>query len=138
MRWLARHAKVLLALYSVFLAIALFSPASTEQSGAVYWVCQRLWGLGFSDTLVTFTRMEVLANVVIVAPVALIGSFVWRTLTWRDWTAYAFAGALCVELVQAFWLPDREGSFSDVVANTAGALSGALIVRLHRRRKGRR
>lgn len=134
MRWLSRHAKLLLGIYSVFLAVALFSPASTEQSGVVSWVCERLWAVGLSETLVTFSRMEVLANVVIVAPVALIGSCVWRSFTWRDWTAYAFAGALFVELVQAFLLPDRQASFSDVVANTAGACLGAGLVRLYRRR----
>ena len=133
MRWLSRHAKVLLGGYSVFLAVALFSPASTEQSGAVYRVCRLLWDLGMSNTLITFDRMEVLANVVIVAPVSLIGSFVWRTLSWRDWTAYAFVGATLVELVQGFLLPNRQASFSDVVANTTGAGLGAGMVWLHRR-----
>ncbi len=137
MRWLSRHAKLLLGVYSAFLAVALFSPASTEQSGGVSWVCQRLWAVGLPDTLVTFTRMEVLANVVIVAPVAFVGSFVWRSLSWRDWTAYGFAAALCIELVQGLLLPDRAASFSDVVANTAGAGVGAWLVWLHRRDRRR-
>lgn len=127
MRWLSRHAKVLLAVYSAFLAVALFSPASTEQSAAVYSVCQRLWGIGLSDSAVTFSRMEMLANVGIVAPVAFIGSFVWQSLTWRDWTAYAFVAASCVEFAQGVLLADRRAALSDVVANTAGALLGAAF-----------
>ena len=38
-----------------------------------------------------------------------------------------------VELIQGVFLPARHASFSDIVANTAGAALGALLVALGRR-----
>jgi VanZ family protein len=47
-----------------------------------------------------------------------------------EWTAIGFLAAMFVELFQAFVLPGRTATFSDIVANTLGALLGALAVRL--------
>jgi VanZ family protein len=47
--------------------------------------------------------------------------------SWRDWTAFGFCLACLVELLQGLLLPGRHASFSDVVANTLGALLGALL-----------
>ena len=52
--------------------------------------------------------------------------------SWRDWTALGFIVALTVEVVQGLVLPERQMAFSDVVANTAGALVGASVVSLIR------
>ncbi len=81
------------------------------------------------DSWVDFTRVEVLMNAVIIAPLSFLGSRVWPRLRWQDWTAYAFVGATTVELVQGLLLPGRQASFSDIVANTFGALLGALLAR---------
>ena len=126
MTWVHRHARILLALYSIFLAVALFSPTSSAQSAAVLWLQGHLgllpagWG--------TYERLEVLMNAAIVAPVPVLGGLVWPSLSWRDWTALAFLAAVCVETVQALLLPGRQATFSDVVANTAGALAGAVLI----------
>ena len=40
-----------------------------------------------------------------------------------------FLGAMAVELAQGLLLPGRQASFSDVVANGAGALLGALLAK---------
>ncbi len=128
MTWVVRHARILLGVYSVLLAIALFSPTSQHQAGAVVRLSDLMMWLGVPVRLVTFTRLEVLMNAVIVAPVTMLASLVWPRWSWRDWTAGGFLVALLVEGVQGLLLPGREAAFSDVVANTAGALAGALLV----------
>lgn len=142
MTWFVRHAKLLLALYTVFLLFALFSPSSGDQAYAVKWLGSIMNSLGFPDELTSFNRLEVLANVVIIAPVTLLASGIWPSHSWRDWTAYGFVAASTVELVQGLLLPGRQASFSDVVANTGGALLGAvlaiLVVRALRLRAARR
>ncbi len=53
-------------------------------------------------------------------------------MTGRSWwwvALVALAGSSVVELVQWRWL-ERDGSWGDVVANTVGALVGALAVTL--------
>jgi len=128
-RLLVRSAPYLLVAYSLFLAVALFSPTNDQQSAAVVWLADVLKAVGIPDRLVTFNRLEVVMNAVIVAPVTFLGSLVFPRFSWRDWTAYAFAAAVTVELVQGLLLPGREGSFSDIVANTAGACAGAVLIR---------
>lgn len=83
----------------------------------------------------------------ILLPVGVLGGLALPQLSWQDWTAYAFVGALAVEAAQGLLLPQRQTSASDVVANTLGLLLGALAVELvvvcarrgrvwHRRRVG--
>ena len=49
-----------------------------------------------------------------------------RSTTWRDWTAYGFLFAGSVEVFQGLFLPERSATYVDVVANTLGALIGAV------------
>lgn len=52
----------------------------------------------------------------------------WPALSWQDWTALGFVVAVGVDLTKGLVLPDRHTAFSDVVANTAGALIGASLI----------
>ena len=126
MSWGLWAARILLVVYSVLLGLALFSPSSQQQSSAVVHLGSLLTSLGIPTNLVTFPRMEVVMNAVIVAPVTFLASLSWPARSWRDWTAVGFLAAVAVELAQGLLLPDREAAFSDIVANTAGALMGAL------------
>lgn len=72
--------------------------------------------------------VEFAFNVAMVVPVAVIGSLLWSRPSWAHWTAGAFLLSSAVELVQGALLPLRDGSFSDIVANTAGCCLGALAV----------
>jgi glycopeptide antibiotics resistance protein len=112
----------------VVLAAVLFWPTSHVQTSLVNDVVRVLQAV-LPDSWVTFTRVEVLLNAAIIAPLSFLGSRAWPRLRWQDWTAYAFMGATTVELVQGLLLPGRHASFSDIVANTIGALLGALIYR---------
>jgi glycopeptide antibiotics resistance protein len=127
---LARGAGVALVVYGALVLWALLAPTSTEQSGLVLWLGNRLRELGVPSTLATFDRLEVVMNVLIIAPVTLLASLIRPSYGWRDWTAVGFVAALAVELGQGLLLPDRVASFSDVVANACGALLGALLGQL--------
>jgi hypothetical protein len=132
MRWLTRHAKVLLAAYGVFLALALLSPASTLQSDAVRLLGQLLDHLGAPEALTIQPRLEFIMNAVIIAPVPFLGYLLFPKYSWRDWTALGFVGALTVETLQGLLLPERNASWTDVVANTLGALLGAGLAEVSR------
>lgn len=127
--WIARHARPLLAAYAVLLAVILLAPTSRVQAALVLDLVRALRFVGLDESWVTFWRAEVFMNVVIIAPLGLLGSLVFTRLRWQDWTAYAFIGATGVEILQGLVLPDRQASFSDIVANTAGAVLGALLAR---------
>jgi VanZ family protein len=126
---LRRHARLLLAVYAVLLLVALFSPTSDRQSAAVEWLGRVLSGLGFPAGITSFTRLEVVMNAVIIAPVTFLASLVRPSYGWRDWTALGFVAALTVEALQGLLLPGRHAALSDIVANTLGALLGAVLAR---------
>ena len=124
---MVRWARPLVAIYAVLLALVLLSPSSGIQSGLVKNLVDALRWAGLSPTFVTYARAEVVMNAVILVPLTFWGSFILRRLRWQDWTAYGFVGAALVETFQGLVLPHRQASFSDIVANTTGALLGAVI-----------
>ncbi|MDM4763932.1 VanZ family protein [Galbitalea sp. SE-J8] len=95
-------------------------------------------GLGWFD----YDWLERLSNVVMFAP---LGAIV--TVLSGRWLAAVAVGLVLsslVEIAQALLLPDRTASVSDVIANSAGAAIGGLIVVVvrgirarARRRRGR-
>ena len=107
----------------------LFSPTSTVQSSLVHDLV-RVLHVFLPDRLITFDRAEVALNAVIIAPLSFLGWLAFTRARWQDWVAYGFLGSTTVELLQGLLLPDRQGSFSDIVANTLGAMIGAVAARL--------
>jgi hypothetical protein len=113
--------------YVAALAIILLGPSpapGSESVGIAHRVAMRL---GLSPDLATTDRLEVALNVVLMAPLPALGSLIWTSLSWRDWTAYAFALSLAAETWQGVAFATRSATYSDVVANTTGALLGALV-----------
>ena len=131
MRW----ARPLLLAYAVLLVVILFSPTSDVQSSLVRTVSDVLRTF-LPGHLVRFSRAEVALNAVIIAPLSLLGTLSFPRLRWHAWTAYGFLGSCVVELLQGLLLPGRQASFSDIVANTAGALLGGLLGALAVRARG--
>jgi hypothetical protein len=85
------------------------------------------WLRGLGLTWVDYDLMDFLANIGFFVPVGLIAALL---LPWRVWwlaipIGAALSGAL--EVGQALFLPARYASWTDVLANTIGALVGALI-----------
>jgi VanZ family protein len=120
------RARVLLVGYAVVVAVVLFSPTAQFQTATVVDLGGALRSF-LPDGLATFARVEMLLNVLLVAPVTFLGTLVWPRLRWQDWTAYVFVAAATVEVLQGLLLPGRDASFTDVFANTAGALLGAAL-----------
>ena len=125
---LAGRVGVLLLVYVLVLGAVLFSPTNSVQTAAVTDVHRVLQPL-LPDAWVSFTCVEVLLNMVLIAPLTFLGSMAWPRIRWQEWTAYVFVGSSVVELLQGLFLSGRSASFSDVVANTAGALLGAVLWR---------
>jgi glycopeptide antibiotics resistance protein len=122
-----RLARAALVGYAALTAVALLWPSSDVQSQVVQALSDALGSLGVPDRLVGFDRLEVLMNAVIMVPLGFLGSAVFLGTGWRTWAAYGFVGSLVVELLQALVLPARQASWSDVVANTLGLLTGAML-----------
>jgi hypothetical protein len=122
-----------LVVYSALLAVALLAPSSGHQSSLAAHVRDLGTWVGFSPELATQARAEFLCNALILAPVPALGSLVWLRTGWRDWVAGVFVVAGCIEVVQGLFLPQRTASYEDVVANTLGALGGAVAGAVARR-----
>lgn len=82
-------------------------------------------------------RIQMVLNVLMVVPLTLLGSLVWRRWTWRDWTTAGFLLSCAIELTQLFFLPDRTAQLGDVATNTIGGCIGAVLAAVIRSR-GRR
>ena len=130
-RFSRRTAALVMAGYCVLLLGVLLGPASVP-SGGVGWIGDVAARLGAPDRLLVPSRVEFIVNVGVIAPAAALGSVVWPRTTWRDWTAYGFVFSASIELTQGLPLPTRSARFDDVVANTLGALVGAVFVLLVR------
>ena len=73
-----------------------------------------------------WTRLEVLANVAMLVPVALLLTFALGARRWWMAVAVCVAASVGVELAQSF-MPGRVSSNLDIVANGLGAVIGALV-----------
>lgn len=91
-------------------------------------VIQWLHSHGLPQWFVGYRKVEFAANIAMFIPFGIILGL--RLPRRRWWLAVVLAAALsgAVELAQALFLPDRVPAWSDIVANTSGALIGALLV----------
>ena len=77
----------------------------------------------------------VLLNVLLFVPFGVLLMLATRRAWW--WVVLlAMAASSAIELVQWRWL-DRDGSWTDVAANTLGALVGAVVVSVSSRGRAR-
>ncbi|MDP9821777.1 VanZ family protein [Nocardioides massiliensis] len=121
-----RLARRCLVAWGLVVAVFLLTPAVELPSGAVGWVADVLRSGGAPETVVAGKRVEFGVNVAVISPLTFLGHWAFPGRTWRDWTAYGFVGSMAVEATQALLLSRRSAEFVDVVANTAGALLGAI------------
>lgn len=130
-----RTAVGLLAAYVVLLAVVLLQPVPTIATGVVGGLDQALVNLGLPAALTEPGRVELVVNAAMFAPVSLLATLVWPRHPWANWVVYGFLGSAGVEVVQALLLSARSAQHVDVVANTLGALTGALLGLLLTRRE---
>lgn len=115
-----------LVLYVVALLALVLAPSVPGPNRVLDETIVLARAAGAPDQMTDGGGIEFLYNVVMVAPLTAVGSVLWPRLSWRDWTAGAFVVFALVELAQGTLLAHRDGSMSDVVANTAGCCLGAL------------
>lgn len=117
----------LLVAYALVLAVVLLFPRGEMPTASNAFITALAQRFGADPTLVTPQRMEVVLNVLIMVPLALLGRLLRPGYSWRDWTAVGFVLAASVELFQGLFLPERSASALDVVANTTGVGLGAIV-----------
>lgn len=116
-----------LAAYLLGLMFMLLVPWGDVPSWSLDHLARVAAHLGAPDVLLGPTRVEFGANVLVIVPVVVAAAWLLPRVRWSEWTAYGFIASLGVEAVQALVLSGRLATFSDVVANTTGALIGAVI-----------
>lgn len=122
-----RNARRLFAVYAVLMCAVLLQPQPTVAAGGVGWLDDLLQHLGAPATLTATGRVEALVNTVLFIPPSALALLVFPRLRWSDVVVAGFVGSLAVELIQGLILSDRSAQAIDVVANTSGALIGALV-----------
>lgn len=72
-------------------------------------------------------RVEFMLNTAMFAPLSFLAALTFPRHPWANWVVYALVASGGVELIQGLYLPPRSAQFEDIVANTTGALLGALF-----------
>jgi hypothetical protein len=134
--------RVLLGLligYCLFLAWVLLWPSATPASKTVRTAATDLRQVGAPAQVTAGDHVEFALNALMVAPVPLVASLLWRRWSWPQWTACGFIASCIVEAFQALFLSGRSAQMPDVVSNTLGALVGAVLgAGVRRSRRSRR
>jgi glycopeptide antibiotics resistance protein len=117
-------------MFVAVLAFMLLNPSALVPSWLVLGTADLLVGLGVSPKAAGALPIEFVFNMLGVVPVVLIASWLWPRHPWHFWTAWGFLGSVAVETLQGVAFSGRTASFEDIVANTLGALIGAVAFRL--------
>lgn len=120
--------RILFAVYLVVMGFVVWSPQpdAAPFTGVIAILAHWLEPLGFAFEP-TYTVLEILANVVMFVPFGVFVVLLFpRVRVWST-TLAGLATSALIEGVQLF-LPTRFSTVSDLIANTTGALLGALAV----------
>ncbi len=123
-----RVSAVLLAVYGVAVVLVVFEPFPSAANGSVDVLYRLVHALGAPDW-VGPGDVEFGLNIVLFAPLTLLGTLLFPRLTWEAWVGLALLVSGAIEYSQLILLPDRSATVTDLVANTLGGLLGALLGR---------
>ncbi len=112
---------------ALIVAVLLLGPSRSLTDGLVVDGADLLHALGAPDRLARPIVWELVANVLVTVPLGVLGALLLPRSPVAVWLAVGLVAAAAVELVQAWFLPARDSSLSDVVANTLGLGLGALL-----------
>lgn len=125
--------RIVFAVYLVAVGLIVWSPAPDAGRFTGIVAVAARWleaiGLPFEPSYIV---LEFTANIALFVPFGMLAMTAFRMRVWST-TAAGLATSLLIEGVQLF-LPTRYSTVSDLIANTAGALIGALVVAAWRRR----
>ena len=116
--------------YFVALVCIVFWPSPVDRpvDHSLFQTIGWVQSLGVPPWLFSYNVVEFTANILMFAP---FGIIVALRMPRRLWWVAIVAGALvsgAIEIGQGLFLPQRNASWSDIAANTAGAAVGALTV----------
>lgn len=125
---LRRVARWLAAAYFLALCLIAFWPTPVDRgaAGTISSILARLHAHGVPDW-VNYQLVEFTANIALFVPVGLLGVVLVGANQWWWAVAAGFGVSCLIELGQLVFLPGRFPTLPDVVANTAGAVFGALL-----------
>lgn len=124
-----RIAAWLLVVYLAVVAFVVFWPSAAIASSSVAWAHHLLQSIG-APRWVTPSSVEFVLNVALFVPLSFLGSRLVPRWPVRAWVALGFAASLAIELGQLAVLPGRSSTGYDVLANSLGALVGAVVAEL--------
>ena len=107
--------------------MVVFEPTPAIATGTVHDLSDRLLDLGLPRLIADSAHVEAILNAGMFLPAAALALLSWPRLRWADVVVFGFAASLAVELIQYFFLSARSAQTLDIVANTFGALVGALL-----------
>ena len=124
-----RAAQLLLAVLLVVIAFITLWPSPVDEGGrsGLLLALEKLHARGVPQW-VDYVFVERAANVVMFVPFGALLAFLLPPRRWWLGVALPAMGSVLVEVVQHVGLPRRFASGWDVVANTTGALLGAVMV----------
>lgn len=129
---LLRNPRTYLVAYAVALATIAFWPSPVDRdTGPLLRLLTRL------VPVLTYPRIEFLANVVLFVPLGLLLTLILIRSRWLV-LPIVFLATVTIECVQAVLLDARTPSALDIVANTAGGCLGILVALLFERLRARR
>jgi glycopeptide antibiotics resistance protein len=128
---LRRAARWLSAVYLVALALITLSPAPMDRDTASTIDTVLAWMHGFGvPEWVNYELVEFTANIALFLPVGLLGLVLVGVDRWWMTVVAGLLLSSAIELSQLLFLPDRFPTLYDVLANTTGAVLGALLAML--------
>jgi glycopeptide antibiotics resistance protein len=77
---------------------------------------------------ITYASVESASNVVMFVPIGVLIAIIAAPSRWWLSAFFGLIASVAIELTQLVFLPQRFASAADVVANTAGALIGGVII----------
>ncbi len=121
--------RLVFSLYVVALAFVVFWPTHVDDNaagGALVAFIDRGRAEGFLPGWVNYSSIEWISNVVMFVPFGFLLFFVLPTRLRLLSVMCGFCASSFIESVQLL-MPERTSSWWDIVANTLGALLGALV-----------
>ncbi len=125
-----RLAAVLLVIYAVAVIVVVAWPTPVDATSHS-WIQRVLKAFHSRDVLMFlgYRQVEFTANVVMFVPLGLLVGVLFGRRYWAWAIALGCAVSALIELLQFLLLAGRFGTVDDVIANTLGALIGALMAR---------
>lgn len=123
------HFRLTILVFAAYLVAVLLIgfwpiPVDRPLAGFLAQFISWLHHIGMPESI-GYREIEFVANVLFFVPMGTITTL-WIKNPWRS-IALATYASLIIEILQELLLPERLSSVSDIVANTFGAILGALL-----------